>query len=95
MHEVGSGGLSSYSLINMTIAHLQAEQYSMTDTGLPVSHGLLDLGNLLWGFLIRYGDVFDYNDQAVSILEVGHTFLVQSNALSAGSSYSLWHVMAP
>lgn len=70
MHEVSSGGLSSYSLINMTIAHLQAEGYSMSTAGVPTSSGLADLGNLLWGFLMRYGDVFDYSDQAVSILEV-------------------------
>lgn len=78
MHEVSTGGLSSYSLINMTIAHLQAEGFRMSDDGQPAQHGVSDLGNLLWGFLMRFGDVFDYNDQAISINEVRNPAICQS-----------------
>ena len=70
MHEVATGGLSSYSLINMVIAHLQAEGYVMTQDGHQLQAGVGDLGNLLWGFLMRYGDIFDYYDHAISIVQV-------------------------
>ena len=70
MHEVSSGGLSSFSLINMVIAHLQAEGYSLSPDGRLASQGVPDFGNLLWGFLMRFGDVFDYCDQAISIQQV-------------------------
>ena len=64
------GGLSSYSLVNMVIAHLLSEGYQVTEDGsqLPVVN--TDLGQLLWGFLTRFGKAFDYFDNAVSVQQV-------------------------
>ena len=68
LHEVHTGGLSSYSVINLVIAHLMAQGYSLqNDVGAGVDK---DLGNLLWGFFDRFGNLFDYHDEAVSIQQV-------------------------
>ena len=63
-----TGGLSSYSLVNLVIAHLMAEGYRLGPSNLQGVN--TDLGHLLWGFLTRFGTVFDYHDQAVSISQV-------------------------
>lgn len=49
LNEVFTGGLSSYSLLNMVVAHLQAD-----------GGGGGDLGRALLSFLERYGRMFDY-----------------------------------
>ncbi|GIL79163.1 hypothetical protein Vretimale_16704 [Volvox reticuliferus] len=59
LNEVNSGGLSSYSLTNMVIAHLQEE--------LKSGHDISDLGETLYTFLLRYGEEHDYSSQAVSV----------------------------
>ncbi|GLI65792.1 hypothetical protein VaNZ11_009411 [Volvox africanus] len=59
LNEVNSGGLSSYSLTNMVIAHLQEE--------LKSGHDISDLGETLYTFLLRYGEEHDYSAQAVSV----------------------------
>ncbi|KXZ42112.1 hypothetical protein GPECTOR_202g374 [Gonium pectorale] len=63
LNEVNSGGLSSYSLTNMVIAHLQEE--------LKSGHDISDLGETLYTFLLRYGEEHDYNTQAVSVASGG------------------------
>lgn len=70
VNEVHTGGLSSFSLVNMVIAHLMAEGYKLK--GQPQADLETDLGKLLWGFLVRFGVSFDYYDQAVSITRVRH-----------------------
>ena len=78
LHEVHTGGISSFSLTNMAIAHLMAEGYHLPGRApkelgqQPVNQ---DLGHLLWGFLVRFGKVFDYPDQAVSIVQVSQLYL--------------------
>ncbi|EFJ50275.1 hypothetical protein VOLCADRAFT_104084 [Volvox carteri f. nagariensis] len=59
LNEVNTGGLSSYSLTNMVIAHLQEE--------LKSGHDISDLGETLYTFLLRYGEEHDYGAQAVSV----------------------------
>jgi hypothetical protein len=72
LHEVHTGGISSFSLTNMGIAHLMAEGYRLPDQAPQQEEKETnqDLGHLLWGFLVRFGKVFDYFDQAVSINQV-------------------------
>jgi DNA polymerase sigma len=69
---VHTGGISSFSLVNLMIAHLMAEGYILTDEPEQEAARVLnrDLGHLLWGFFIRFGTVFDYYDEAVSIIQV-------------------------
>ncbi|MEW5307286.1 MAG: hypothetical protein WDW36_009693 [Sanguina aurantia] len=59
LNEVKDGGLSSYSLNNMVIAHLQEE--------LKAGRDVFDLGETLYAFLLRYGEEFDYANDAVSV----------------------------
>ncbi|GMH32985.1 hypothetical protein BSKO_00819 [Bryopsis sp. KO-2023] len=63
MNEVVSGGLGTYALSNMIIAHLMDLQkkgdYEM------------DMGSLFVSFLKRFGCTFDYIDHAVSIRRGG------------------------
>ena len=47
LNEVASGGLSSYSLTNMVLAHLAAELRDGRD--------IHDTGEALYGFLLRFG----------------------------------------
>ncbi|KAG2438992.1 hypothetical protein HYH02_010783 [Chlamydomonas schloesseri] len=63
LNEVNTGGLSSYSLTNMVIAHLQEE--------LKSGHDISDLGETLYTFLLRYGEEHDYSSQAVSVASGG------------------------
>eukprot|EP00198_Chlamydomonas_reinhardtii_P004174 XP_001693510.1 poly(a) polymerase [Chlamydomonas reinhardtii] len=63
LNEVNSGGLSSYSLTNMVIAHLQEE--------LKSGHDVSDLGETLYTFLLRFGEEHDYSSQAVSVASGG------------------------
>ena len=61
LNEVFTGGLSSYSLVLMAIAHIKADLSA-------------DLGDLLIGFFRRFGSgstTFDYVTQAVSLRQVG------------------------
>ena len=61
LNEVFTGGLSSYSLVLMAIAHIKADPSA-------------DLGDLLTGFFRRFGagsTTFDYVTQAVSLRQVG------------------------
>ncbi|KAJ9507932.1 hypothetical protein QJQ45_021174 [Haematococcus lacustris] len=59
LNDVAQGGLSSYSLCNMVIAHLQEELKSGRD--------IFDLGETLYAFMLRYGEEFDYGNDAVSV----------------------------
>ena len=52
LNDVATGGLSSYSLCNMVVAHLQEE--------LKCGRDIYDLGETLYSFLLRYGEEFDY-----------------------------------
>ncbi|GFR47440.1 hypothetical protein Agub_g9163 [Astrephomene gubernaculifera] len=63
LNEVNTGGLSSYSLTNMVIAHLQEE--------LKSGHDISDLGETLYTFLLRYGEDHDYSSMAVSVASGG------------------------
>jgi hypothetical protein len=126
LNEVFTGGLSSYSLVNMVVAHLQAEgmqaapvahqpqcfgssrrdssssssswsgsvisqeqvQQHLTQlaqsaaaaaagvgacaaAGSSSSGGRWDLGCLLHGFFVRYGELFSYHNEAVSVAAGG------------------------
>jgi non-canonical poly(A) RNA polymerase PAPD5/7 len=73
LNEVANGGLSSFSLTNMVLAHLQEE--------LKLGADIYDLGETLYSFLCRYGDEFDYDGEAVSVASGG---IVSRAALSAG-----------
>ena len=99
LNEVFSGGLSSYSLVNMVIAHLQCEGFRahgvaeagrapassaiinsmgmmqeqgdfarLIERGVDQSH---DLGCLLLSFLRRFGSIFNYHEEAVSVSSGG------------------------
>lgn len=59
LNEVATGGLSSYSLTNMVLAHLMEE--------LKDGRDIYDLGEALYGFLVRYGEEFDYESDAVAV----------------------------
>lgn len=64
LNEVANGGLSSYSLTNMVIVHLQEE--------LKEGRDISDLGETLYGFLLRYsGEEFSYELDAVSVASGG------------------------
>jgi len=54
LNEVSNGGLSSYGLTLMVLAHLQEE--------IKAGNDVFDLGEALYGFLLRYGEDFDYVD---------------------------------
>eukprot|EP00878_Enallax_costatus_P008207 GHUV01008580.1.p1 GENE.GHUV01008580.1~~GHUV01008580.1.p1 ORF type:complete len:544 (+),score=136.06 GHUV01008580.1:826-2457(+) len=59
LNEVANGGISSFSLTNMVLAHLMDE--------LRDGHDIFDLGETLYGFLLRFGDEFDVRREAVSV----------------------------
>eukprot|EP00798_Chlamydomonas_sp_ICE-L_P005147 gene5147-34957_t len=63
LNDVANGGLSSYSLCNMVIAHLQED--------LKAGRDVFDLGEGLYGFLLRFGEEFNYEVDAVSISNGG------------------------
>ena len=74
LNEVFTGGLSSYSLVLMAIAHMKADPS-------------VDLGDLLIGFFRCFGTgstTFDYVTQAVSLRQVGFGLLVRSCCASEG-----------
>eukprot|EP00873_Tetraselmis_striata_P016039 jgi/Tetstr1/436303/TSEL_025143.t2 len=72
LNEVYTGGLSSYSIFLMVLAHLQAERLVPPDGSTPdPSAQYPPLGLLLWGFFQRYGCAFNYHSQAVSVGQGG------------------------
>jgi non-canonical poly(A) RNA polymerase PAPD5/7 len=62
LNERATGGLGSYCLLNLVMAHLLAEGVSAAQP--------TDLGGLLLSFLRRFGADFDYVRQAVSVRQV-------------------------
>ncbi|KAG1679417.1 hypothetical protein FOA52_007708 [Chlamydomonas sp. UWO 241] len=76
LNDASSGGLSSYGLTYMVIAHLMEESKTGSDA--------CDLGYMLWRFLRRYGASFD---PRVSVVAVGMGGVVaRSQAMSAGAA---------
>eukprot|EP00884_Botryococcus_braunii_P007183 jgi/Botrbrau1/16466/Bobra.0142s0060.2 len=73
LNEVYMGGLSSYSVTLMVISHLLQSGYQLVrECGLPAhlpqpGGASSDCGNLLIGFLERFGRHFNYEKQAVSV----------------------------
>ena len=63
LNEVFTGGVGSYALVNLIIAHLQTEQKRSLEAD--------DLGYTLLSFLHRYGCSLDYQLQAVSVARGG------------------------
>ncbi len=74
LSELYSGGLSSFAVFNLVLAHLLAEggastgRTSTSTSGLPsaVPEALGKrncLGFLLWSFFHRFGIAFDYRNQ--------------------------------
>ncbi|KAG1665929.1 hypothetical protein FOA52_004518 [Chlamydomonas sp. UWO 241] len=59
LNDVATGGLSSYSLCHMVIAHLLEEMKNGGEVE--------DLGETLYCLLLRYGEEFDYERDAVSV----------------------------
>jgi non-canonical poly(A) RNA polymerase PAPD5/7 len=66
LNNTARGGLSSYSLCNMVIAHLMEEARASRH-----QQQTWDLGELLYSFLLRYGREFDYRHAAVSVRSGG------------------------
>lgn len=87
LNEVFTGGLSSYSIVNMVMTHLLCMGYQLTDLSGPIGPGpgfwgsLVpareqpeeDLGELLLSFFAHFGSNFDYSRHAVSVGQV-HLF---------------------
>ena len=80
LNEVFTGGLSSYSIVNMVMTHLLCMGYKLPAGTGPGFWGSLvpapeqpeeDAGNLLTSFLERFGGGFDYSRHAVSVGQVG------------------------
>ena len=73
LSELYSGGLSSYAVFNLVLAHLQAEGATSKDDsrwrlpsaspGGEQSDKRTCLGFLLWSFFHRFGFTFDYREQ--------------------------------
>lgn len=59
LNEVANGGLSSFSITNMVLAHILQE--------LQEGRDVYDLGEALYGFLLRFGEEFDVRQDAVSV----------------------------
>ena len=88
MNDVFTGGLSSYSVVNMTMSHLLCMGYQLPSLPGPVGNGPgfwgslvpapgqpeADLGVLLLRFLEFFGTEFDYAQHAVSVGQVMHHF---------------------
>jgi DNA polymerase sigma len=64
LNEVFTGGLSSYCIFLLVLAHLQAERLVPVHGGDPPSR-YPPLGLLLWTFFRRFGNQFNYNSQVV------------------------------
>ena len=77
LNEVSVGGLSSYSLTLMVLAHLQEEVKAGRD--------VFDLGEALYGFLLRYGEEFDYGGGARGVLGGGAPRCEQESGRGCGS----------
>jgi DNA polymerase sigma len=85
LNEVFTGGLSSYSIVNMVMTHLLCMGYKLPHLPGPAGTGpgfwgsLVpapeqpeeDAGDLLISFLERFGAGFDYSRHAVSVGQVG------------------------
>ncbi|KAL0044929.1 hypothetical protein WJX82_002262 [Trebouxia sp. C0006] len=80
LNEVFTGGLSSYSIVNMVMTHLLCMGYKLPAGTGPGFWGSLvpapeqpeeDAGNLLTSFLERFGGGFDYSRHAVSVGQGG------------------------
>lgn len=71
LNNTANGGLSSYSLTNMVVAHLMEE--ARAEGQQPTGNLLApcDLGELLYSFLLRFGREFDYRRDAVSVRSGG------------------------
>ncbi|KAF6265340.1 hypothetical protein COO60DRAFT_1040617 [Scenedesmus sp. NREL 46B-D3] len=63
LSDVSTGGLGSWSLVNMVLAHLMA----LSGTGEQVDH----LGSMLLSFLQRFGVEFDLHTEAVAVKRGG------------------------
>lgn len=62
LNDRATGGVGSYCLLNLVMAHLQAEG---VQAGTPAN-----MGQLLLSLLLRFGKDFDYAHKAVSVREV-------------------------
>ncbi|GBF99928.1 poly(a) polymerase [Raphidocelis subcapitata] len=78
LNEVAQGGLSSFSLTLMVLAHLQEE--------IKAGNDVFDLGEALYSFLLRYGEEFDYAGDAVSVASGGVVPKAALGAADYGSS---------
>lgn len=68
LHEVYNGGLGSWSLLNMALAHL-ADEASTTPRGAPPTLAARNPGAALLAFLRRFSGVgaFDYGRHAIAL----------------------------
>lgn len=100
LNEVFTGGLSSYSIVNMVMTHLLCMGYKLPNlpgpagTG-PVFQGSLvsapeqpteDAGDLLISFFERFGAGFDYSRHAVSVGRVGDLPCIRAHAEFASAA---------
>ena len=86
LNEVFTGGLSSYSIVNMVMTHLLCMGFQLPELPGPVGNGpgfwgsLVpapefpeeDVGELLLSFFDHFGSSFNYVLNAVSVGQVSH-----------------------
>lgn len=89
LNEVFTGGLSSYSIVNMVMTHLLCMGFQLPDLPGPVGDGPgfwgslvpapefpeKDVGELLLSFFDHFGSSFNYVLNAVSVGQVSHLFV--------------------
>ncbi len=102
LNEVFTGGLSSYSIVNMVMTHLLCMGYKLPDLPGPAGTGpgfwgsLVpapeqreeDVGGLLISFFERFGAGFDYSRHAVSVGQVGGLPFICTHAKFASAAAS-------
>ena len=95
LNEVFTGGLSSYSIVNMVMTHLLCMGYKLPAGTGPGFWGSLvpapeqpeeDAGDLLISFLERFGAGFDYSRHAVSVGQVGDLPCICAHAKPASAA---------
>jgi non-canonical poly(A) RNA polymerase PAPD5/7 len=99
LNDVATGGLGSFALVNMIVAHLLEEEKAAAGGGgagkraaaaASSSSASEDLGEALYGFLLRYGDGydFDYGRDAVAVAHGGVVAKATLRGLTVGGGGS-------
>lgn len=101
LNDVATGGLGSFALVNMVLAHLLEEERAAAaavqapaaqagkqhqqqrGAAASASSATEDLGEALYGFLLRYGDGYDF-DYGRDAVAVAHGGIVSKATVRAG-----------